>query len=105
MTDTKPNRVVINRVVIESRHLRYLLVAELMRCQLPVSPRELVERIEARGLTVPGRAPKTVSDALRWEVAKGRVVKLGRGRYAGGNNPQVDEILDSQSRRCLLSRK
>ncbi len=46
---------------------------------------ELVHWLEGNGYTIGGDRPgKSVSDALRWEVARGRVVQVGRGRYGPG---------------------
>jgi hypothetical protein len=50
---------------------------------------ELVDRVERAGFTVEGRPSKTISDALRWEVARRRVVRLARGRYAVGRLAKV----------------
>lgn len=36
------------------------------------------------GLTVAGRSSKTISDALRWEVGRGRVIEVGRATYRRG---------------------
>ena len=52
---------------------------------------EIVAGVEAFGLPVPGRSSKTVSDALRWEVRKGRVVRLDRSRYRTGSMPRSTE--------------
>jgi hypothetical protein len=71
--------------------LRYELCVCLLDARTPLTIRELVERIEARGFTVPGRASKVVSDALRWEVRRGRVIRVGRGRYARGAMPRSTE--------------
>lgn len=48
---------------------------------------ELVEVLEQAGFEIPDRASKTVSDQLRWEVGRGRVVRVGRGRYRMGSIP------------------
>ena len=48
----------------------------------------LVDRLEGAGYRIKGRASKAVSDALRWEAAHGRVVRLGRGRYDTGRIPR-----------------
>jgi hypothetical protein len=40
---------------------------------------------------IDGRASKSVSDALRWEIARGRVNRLGRGRYGPGQMPRCTE--------------
>ena len=52
---------------------------------------EIVDKVEAFGLSIPGRASKTVSDALRWEVNKGRIVRLSRSRYGTGSMPRSTE--------------
>ena len=52
---------------------------------------ELVDALREMGLELPGdgRANKIVSDAIRWEVRRGRVRQMGRGRYAtGGHIPR-----------------
>ena len=36
------------------------------------------------GLRVDGHASQTISDTLRWEVLRGRAIRLGWGRYALG---------------------
>ncbi|HEX4903722.1 MAG TPA: hypothetical protein VFV42_12970, partial [Acidimicrobiales bacterium] len=48
---------------------------------------ELVRRLERAGFVLPGRASKTVSDHLRAECGRGRVRRVGRGRYALGAIP------------------
>jgi hypothetical protein len=40
---------------------------------------------------IPGRASKVVSDALRAEIAHGRVIRLKRGRYGPGEMPRSTE--------------
>ena len=52
---------------------------------------ELVVMVEAFGLSISGRASKTVSDSLRWEVRKGRVVRVERSRYRAGSMPRSTE--------------
>ena len=46
---------------------------------------ELVVRCEREGVVFADRGSKLVSDALRWEIGWGRVVRLRRGvyRFAG----------------------
>ena len=41
----------------------------------------LIDGLTHQGFLIPGHPPKTVSDALRWEMAHGRVRRLGRGTY------------------------
>ncbi|MDH4278804.1 MAG: winged helix-turn-helix domain-containing protein [Acidimicrobiia bacterium] len=74
---------------VASRELRYLAVAELIEAGRSMSAMELAEVIQSRGLVIRGDKPnKTVADALRWEVAKGRVLKPGRGRFQAGRMPR-----------------
>ncbi len=43
---------------------------------------ELVTALVHRaGFDLGGRASKIISDALRWETRRGRVIRIGRGRY------------------------
>jgi len=48
---------------------------------------ELVTELERGGFVLAGRPSKEISDALRWEVARGRVVRVGRGRYRAAAIP------------------
>src|SRR4051794_16834569 len=68
--------------------LRYLLTVLLIEAEQRVSLAQLVRWIEVEGFIVPGRASKTVSDALRWEIGHGRVVRCGRALYAAGSMPR-----------------
>lgn len=70
--------------------LRYVLTLTLLN-EGPATVRELVRRLDQAGLCVAGRASKTVSDALRWEVRKGRVRRVGRAMYAPGRMPRSTE--------------
>jgi hypothetical protein len=70
------------------RDLRYVLTWTLLDAATTLSIRELVRRVEDAGFVVPGRASKTVADALRWEIARGRVVRVGRGLYRPGVVPR-----------------
>ncbi|MFA5710934.1 hypothetical protein [Mycolicibacterium sp.] len=70
--------------------LRYVLTDTLTR-NGRMTVTELVEELARLGFAVPGRPSKTVSDALRWEVLKGRVYPRGRGRYGPGEMPRSTE--------------
>jgi hypothetical protein len=52
---------------------------------------ELIEALDYQSFEIPGRASKVVSDALRHEIARGRVVRLKRGRYGPGDMPRATE--------------
>jgi hypothetical protein len=43
----------------------------------PASISELAEAVAWQGFAVAGRASKSISDALRWEMGYGRVRRLG----------------------------
>lgn len=75
------------RVEIFGTELRYALIALLKSEGVVMRPAELVAGLDRLGFCVAGRPGKTVSDALRWEVRRGRVGHLGRGRYVVGRVP------------------
>ena len=67
---------------LRGRALRFVLVDELMQRPDGMTVAEMVEALVVRhGFDLGGRASKIISDALRWETRRGRVVRLGRGRY------------------------
>jgi hypothetical protein len=70
--------------------LRYVLTMHLFD-RGPATISDLVEALSARNFGVQGRASKSVSDALRWEIEHDRVRRLGRGRYGPGWLPRSTE--------------
>jgi hypothetical protein len=70
--------------------LRYVLTMALAVCG-PLSVAELAVELDRQGFSVDGRTSKAISDALRWEVARGRVGRSGRGRYRSGYIPRSTE--------------
>lgn len=68
-------------VLLRGRGLRFVLVAELRDREAPMTVAEMVTVLAEYGFDVGGRASKVISDALRWELARGRVQRLGRGVY------------------------
>jgi len=73
---------------LRGRGLRYTVSLLLRQSHTPLAVREIVARIEDSGVAIYGRPSKTVSDALRWEIRRGRVVQIDRGRYAAGRVPE-----------------
>lgn len=67
---------------IAGRELRYRLTMLLREAHRPLTVRELLETLDQADHAVAGRPSKTVSDALRWEIRRGRVVRVGRSTYA-----------------------
>ncbi len=67
--------------------LRYVLTWYLRELG-PLTVTQLAQLLDDGGFTLPGRPSKAISDALRWEVGRRRVVRLGRGRYGPGRIPR-----------------
>ena len=66
---------------LRGTELRYALTNYLLqngRCTITTLIGALVEQ----GFVIVGDPPKSVSDALRWEMGRGRVCRVGRGTYA-----------------------
>ena len=70
--------------------LRYALTMELFR-HGPATIPQLTDALAWHAFAVCGRASKSISDALRWEMGYGRVRRLGRGRYGPGSMPRGTE--------------
>jgi hypothetical protein len=70
--------------------LRYVLTMELS-ANGPATVAELIDALDRRGFSVRGRPSKAVSDALRWEIARGRVHRLRRGLYKRAYIPHATE--------------
>ena len=70
--------------------LRYVLTMHLA-LHGPSTIAEMVDALEWHGFCVRGRVSKAVSDALRWELERGRVRRLGRGRYGPRYIPRSTE--------------
>ena len=69
--------------------IRRYLVVRLFERGGEATITELVDDLHGEGFGVPGRPSRTVSDALRTEVARGRVVRVTRGLYALGHVPRT----------------
>lgn len=82
--------------------LRYLLTLYLHRFgETTVS--ELVQMLDRKGFVTGGRTSKAVSDALRWEVRRGRVIRYDRGSYGPGGIARGTEHRMLQREKALLS--
>ena len=69
---------------LRGRPLRWVLLLALADSWHPMTVPELLVEVERRGFVVHGRSSKSVSDALRWEVRRGRVVRVARSTYKIG---------------------
>ena len=70
--------------------LRYALTMYLFQ-HGPQTVADLIDALEFQSFDIPGRPSKVVSDALRSEIAHGRVFRLKRGRYGPGEMPRATE--------------
>ena len=75
---------------VKGTELRYLLTAYLFD-HGPATVAELVDALAYHGFSVGGRPSKAISDALRCEMAHGRVIRFRRGRYRHGSMPRGTE--------------
>lgn len=76
------------RVGVWGLDLRYLLTDLICGPERRVwRVVELADALERAGFVLPGRPTKVVSDALRTEIQRGRVVRVGWGRYEAGWMP------------------
>jgi hypothetical protein len=75
---------------LQGIELRYVLTMHLA-VHGPATVTEMIAVLRWHGFCVRGRASKAVSDALRWEIGRGRVRRLGRGRYGPGYMPRATE--------------
>jgi hypothetical protein len=67
--------------------LRYVLTMHLAH-NGPSTIADMLDALTRQGFGFRGRASKAVSDALRWEVARGRVRRMGRGVYGPREIPR-----------------
>ena len=74
------------RLLLRGRALRFVLVNELARHRT-LTVAEMVTIVRRYRFDLGGRESKIISDALRWELARGRVVKVARGVYRYGKIP------------------
>jgi hypothetical protein len=70
--------------------LRYVLTMHLFH-HGATTITDLVKAVASQGFALTSPPPKSVSDALRWEMRRGRVHRLGRGRYGPGWMPRGTE--------------
>jgi hypothetical protein len=75
---------------LRGTNLRYVLTYFLAQHGPKTIP-ELIDGLEYQGFSIPGRASKTISDALRCEQVHGRVVRMRRGRYKFWDMPRSTE--------------
>ncbi|MEM9650516.1 MAG: hypothetical protein AAGA65_00380 [Actinomycetota bacterium] len=91
---------------LRGRSLRFMLVDHIRR-RGTMTVAEMVTALAAEGHNIPGRPSKVISDALRWEIARGRVKRIGRGVYCAGRTPRTTarriHLLAARSRAWLAA--
>ncbi len=91
------------KVRVRGIELRYLLTLYVHRFGT-TTVSELVNMLDHKGFGTDGRASKAVSDALRWEVRRGRLSHVGRGCYGLGEGlPRGTEHRMLLREKALLS--
>jgi hypothetical protein len=75
---------------VRGTDLRYLLTTYLFD-HGTATVDELVDSMTYQGFDIGGRPSKSVSDALRWEVQRGRVVRCNRAQYCAGFMPRATQ--------------
>jgi hypothetical protein len=70
-------------LTVSGTDLRYLLTAYLFD-HGPATVEKLVDALAYHGFRPIGRPSKAVSDALRWETARARAIRISRGNYRPG---------------------
>jgi hypothetical protein len=73
---------------LTDRAFRYRLTMMIWAAGRPVTVAELLAHLGDAGRLPRGRPSKVVSDALRWEIRRGRVRRVGRGVYVAGRMPR-----------------
>jgi hypothetical protein len=76
-------------MMLHTLDLRRYLVTLLIERGGSATVAELRAHLEADGFRGDGRASRTIPDAFRAELRRGRVVRVGYGRYAVGHLPRT----------------
>lgn len=79
-----------DRLKLRGVELRYVVTDHLFRHGPQTIP-DILDELEYHGFEVAAPASKTVSDPLRWEVRRGRLRRLRRGRYGPDEMPRGTE--------------
>jgi hypothetical protein len=66
--------------------LRYYLYTLLLEAPGPVSVQQLLRLLAREHLIIRGRPSKVISDALRWEIGKGRVRRVSHATYVASRS-------------------
>jgi len=89
--------------ILRGIELRYALTEYLAQhgtCSIST----LIDGLTYQGFVIPGNPAKSVSDALRWEMAHSRVCRRGRGLYGPFYMPRSTEYRIHQRVTALRER-
>lgn len=75
---------ITHQVEVTGILLRYAILLVMDGVTTPASVDDIAGAIQRLGVRAPERQGKWISDALRTEVRKGRVIRTGRDRYVAG---------------------
>lgn len=78
------------RLRLRTIELRHVLTLYLFQ-HSPTTVTDVIDALHYQAFEIPGRASKAVSDALRSEIANGRVHRLKRGLYGPGSMPRATD--------------
>ena len=73
---------------LRGRLLRYAVVVVLAEEGRTMSLQQIADALDRRGLAVVGAPRKAISDALRAELTRHRVIRVARGHYRGRPLPR-----------------
>lgn len=79
------------RPVLRGLELRYALTISILDHQRELTIEQLAALVDDMGFDLTGRSSKVISDALRWEIRRGRIVRVCRGQYGLGRLPRSTE--------------
>jgi hypothetical protein len=79
-----------DQLMIRGIGLRSVITDHLFRVGPQTIP-DILDALAHENFAVAGRPAKTVSDALRWEQERGRVLRLRRGKYGPAEMPRTTE--------------
>jgi hypothetical protein len=79
-----------NSRLLRGIELRYAITEYLFQ-HGPKTVTDLIDALHHQGFAFAGRPSKAISDALRWEVGRGRVYRRRRGMYGPGSMPRATE--------------
>jgi hypothetical protein len=93
----------VAQLCLRGVELRYALTLYLGQ-HGPQTVPQLIDALTYQGFSFAGRPSKAISDALRWELARGRVRRLSRGVYGPGSVPRSTEYRIHQRVLALRAR-